>query len=272
MSTPTQVSRLKFTGSIPRNYDRYMGPMFFEEYAKEIADRVDVSKVKDALELSCGTGRVTNHLRKVLQASAKLIASDISQDMMDIAKERLSGEAIDWRSIDFTTIPLENSSVDLVVCSFAYMFAENKTEAFQEALRILRPGGMLILSTWDKMEFNQASSVFRQIVKTYLGDLLPETYKLPYSMHDPNKIREQLLQAGFSAVKIDVVEKNSVSETARDAAIGMVQGGSLYNEIVRKNPAWVEEITASVEKELSEKFGAAPMIAPMRALIAQAWK
>ena len=48
--------------------------------------------------------------------------------------------------------------------------------------------------------------------------------------------------------------------------------GSLYNEIIKLNPARLDEIKMSVEKELEEKYGAAPMVAPMRAIICQAWK
>ncbi len=39
-----------------------------------------------------------------------------------------------------------------------------------------------------------------------------------------------------------------------------------------RNPAWMEEIRALVEKELALKFGEAPMVAPMSAVISQAWK
>jgi hypothetical protein len=46
----------------------------------------------------------------------------------------------------------------------------------------------------------------------------------------------------------------------------------IYKEIKKRNPAWIEEIKIKVEKELAEKFGAAPMSAPMSAVISQAWK
>jgi len=262
----------RFTGQIPKFYDEYMGPMFFEDYAIEIANRIDPSTVQIALELSCGTGRVTNHIRRVLNSNAKLIASDISPDMLTIAKAKLKNSTIEWQSIDFTKIPFADNSLDLVVCSFGYMFAENKTSAFAEALRVLRPTGKLIISTWGKLEHNEASNVFRRTVKKYFGDSLPDTYKIPYSMHDSDAIRAHLLEAGFSKIEIDLVEKNSVSESAKKATTGMVQGGSLYNEIIKTNPAWVEQISEEVEKEFSEKYGAAPMSAPMKALIIQAQK
>ena len=246
--------------------------MFFEEYAIEVSSRIDPSSIQVALELCCGTGRVTNHLRKVMPASTKLVASDISPDMLAVAKEKLSRFNIDWRIIDFHQIPYEDNSFDLVVCCFGYMFAENKVKAFAESLRVLRPGGMLLLSTWDKLEYNEASHVFRKTVKKYFGDSLPETYKIPFSMHDPDAIKEQLLRAGFSKVKPEVVKKNSIGVSVKVAAYGLVHGGSLYDEIMKRNPAWLGEITSIVESELAEKYGVAPMVAPMRAIICQAWK
>jgi hypothetical protein len=41
---------------------------------------------------------------------------------------------------------------------------------------------------------------------------------------------------------------------------------------MKRNPAWMDEIMTAVEKELSEKYGSAPMRAPMSAIISQAWK
>jgi len=267
-STPTPI----FTGSIPSHYDDFLGPMFFEEYAIEVSLRIEPSSVQLALELCCGTGRVTNHLRKALPPSAKLVASDISPDMLAVAKKKLSSSNIDWQIIDLNKIPFDDNSIDLLVCCFGYMFATDKVAAFSESLRVLRPGGMLVLTTWDKLEHNEASQVFRKTIKKYFGDSLPETYKIPFSMPDPEVIKAHLLRAGFSRVNTDVVKKNSVCASAKEAAYGLVQGGSLYNEIMKQNPIWLGEITSIVESELTEKYGVAPMVAPMRAIVCQAWK
>lgn len=271
MTNQTQSAPI-FTGSIPLHYDQYQGPMFFEEYAIEVCSRINPTVVLAALELCCGTGRVTNHLSKTLLPSAKLVASDISTEMIAVAKEKLQGTAIDWQIIDAQKIPYDANSFDLVVCCFGYMFTPDRAKAFAEALRVLRHGGTLLISTWDKLERNEASFVFRSIAKKYLGDPLPGTYNLPFSLHDPASLKQELLTAGFSKVKVDLVEKKSICSTAKEATYGMVNGGTLYNEIIKRNPAWLPEISAAVEKELSEKYGVAPMVAPMRALITQAWK
>jgi ubiquinone/menaquinone biosynthesis C-methylase UbiE len=271
MNTNSPVTP-RFSGSVPANYDKYQGPFFFEPYAIEVANRIDSSVVNVALEIACGTGRVTRQLRKVLSTNAKLIATDLSPDMMAIAKEKLSSENIEWQVVDAQQLPFADNSIDLVVCCFGYMFVPDKVKAFSESLRVLRPGGTFLFATWDKLELNGASHLQRSIIKEYLGDSLNELYNFPFSMNDPEIIERLLKQAGFTKMKIEVVEKESVSESAKETAHGLVIGGTLYNEIINRNPMWVDEIILRVEKELTEKYGASPMRAPMRALICEAWK
>lgn len=253
-------------------YDQYLGPIFFEPYAVEIANRIDSSSVKLALELAAGTGRVTRHLRKQLSPSAKLIASDISEDMLQVAKEKLKEENIDWRIVDAQQLPFEDNSIDLVVCCFGLMFVHDRSKAVAEAYRILRPGGMFIFSTWDKLETVGASSVYRNIVRQYLTGPLPGSYDLPTSMHDESIVKPLLHDAGFSKISIEKVSKQSYCSSAKEAAEGLTMRGAIYHEIMLRRPESIEEIRELVEKELSEKYGAAPMVAPMSAVISQAWK
>lgn len=261
-----------FSGSIPEHYDQYLGPMFFEPYAIEISDRINASLVQFALEIGCGTGRVTRHLRNIIPPASKLVASDISEDMLTVAKEKLKGLDIDWQIIDAQQLPFDNNSIDLVVCSFGYMFVPDKLKAFAEVYRVLRPGGMLIFSTWDKLELNEASFAYRKIVKKFLGDSLPDSYNLPFSMNDQAAIKRILQDTGFSKIEIESVDKVSICQSAKEAANGLARGGSIYNEIIKHDPLLVEEIVKTLEAELVEKFGASPMNAPMKALVCQAWK
>jgi len=117
-----------------------------------------------------------------------------------------------------------------------------------------------------------ASNVYREIVKKYLPDPPPESYGLPFSMHNEVEIKKDLQQAGFSRIQIEKVKKLSQSNSAKEATEGLTQGGVIYNDIMSINPAWINEIKEQVEKELTEEFGSSPMIAPMSALITQAWK
>ena len=62
MAKPTSTAHSQFTASIPENYDRYLGPVIFEPFAKDLAERLGKAPSKNVLETACGTGIVTRHL------------------------------------------------------------------------------------------------------------------------------------------------------------------------------------------------------------------
>jgi ubiquinone/menaquinone biosynthesis C-methylase UbiE len=223
-----ETTQLQFTGSIPQNYDDFLGPMFFEPYAEDIGNVIGTLTIHNAFEIASGTGRLTRHLRNLLPATTRLIASDISEDMLAVAQSKLKGFDIDWKIIDAQSLPFEDNSFDLVVCYFGYMMVPDKEKAYAEAFRILKKGGMLVMATWDKLDSNEASYIFRMALKQYLGDTLPESYKVPFSMYDSELISTMLKRAGFSSVDSEKVGKKSVAENSEKAAYGLVRGGSLY--------------------------------------------
>ena len=66
-----------FAGSIPANYDRYLVPMYFEPYARDIANRIDIPNEGRVLELACGTGAVTKQLRASLANTVHIVSTDL---------------------------------------------------------------------------------------------------------------------------------------------------------------------------------------------------
>lgn len=265
-------NKIHFSGSIPENYDKYLGPIYFEPYAIDMASRFDPSTVEMALEIGSGTGRVTRQLRRSLDANAKLIASDLSEDMLNVARKELKGLDIEWQIIDAQSLPFEDNTFDLVVSCFAWMFVEDKAKAYSEVYRTLKPGGLFLLATWDSLESNGASEVFRKTVKKYFQDTLPKMYGLPFVYNDHDEIKGHLEDAGFTSVRIEQVKKPARADNARNAAIGLTQGSSLYNEIINHDPSWVDKIIDDVTEELSARYGHEPMIAPMSAVFAEGRK
>lgn len=270
--TSTKASSFNCPGEEAFKYDHFLGPLFFEPYAIEVAKRIDPSPVSIALEIAAGTGRVTRHIRERIPASAKLIASDISEGMLAEAKKKLGHFDIDWQIIDAQQLPFSDNSIDLVVCCFGYMFVTDKPKAFAEAYRVLRPGGVFLITTWDKLEHNAASYTSRALAEKYLEGPLPDSYNVAVSMSDEFVIRELLEEAGFLKIVIEKKEQFSVSPTANEAANSLVESGVVFREIRQGNPELIDDIKIKLEKDLSEKFGAAPMIAPMSAVISQCLK
>ena len=89
-----------FAGSVPANYDKYLGPILFEPYALDLVDRLRKEKLEHVLELACGTGRVTRHLVDLIAEDGSLVAADLNAGMLEVAKSKISSEKILWTVAD----------------------------------------------------------------------------------------------------------------------------------------------------------------------------
>ena len=74
---------------MPARYERYLGPLLFEPYALDLADRLRGFDGR-LLETAAGTGIVTRTLARTLPTTAAIVATDISQPMLDQAAQILT--------------------------------------------------------------------------------------------------------------------------------------------------------------------------------------
>jgi hypothetical protein len=83
---------LRFAGSIPDIYDRYLVPLLFAGYATDLASRVAALHPVRVLEIVAGTGVVTRAMARALPGVA-LVATDLNQPMLDRAMAMVSVSA-----------------------------------------------------------------------------------------------------------------------------------------------------------------------------------
>ena len=243
-----------FTGTIPANYENYLGPFLFEPYALDIVSRLPDKKYNDILEIACGTGRVTNYLVESVEHDT-ITATDLNPDMIDVAKEMVKDKNILWKQADAMALPFADRSFDLVIMQFGLMFFPDKQKGLNEMYRVVRRGGKVIFNTWDKPEAVPAIYTGRKIIENFLEDNLPVFYDVPYSMHDENELRRLTETAGFKEIKITLVKKEGISSSAEQLATGIVKGNPIYLTITEKDPQLINIIENEIAKELTAKFG-----------------
>ena len=260
-----------FAGSIPANYERYLGPFLFEPYALDLISRLQDKKYADILEIACGTGRVTAHLSKSVKHDT-LTATDLNPDMITVAKEIVRNNSIKWMPADAMLLPFDDSSFDLVVMQFGIMFFPDKEKGLKEVYRVLRPGGKLIYSTWNKVETVKAIHEGRVVIESYFGDNPPIFYNVPFSMYDDRELTTITRRAGFKNITTTLVKKEGFSPSASDLAKGIVEGNPIYMAIVERDASLVNPITEHVEKVLTEKFGDKDLRSPLEAWVVEGVK
>jgi ubiquinone/menaquinone biosynthesis C-methylase UbiE len=103
------------------------------------------------LGLGAGTGETGFEAAVILGEGGRLISSDLSPEMVEVARRRateLGLSSVDYRVIDAERIELGADSVDGVLCQSTYMLVDDPATALAETRRVLRPGGRVALSAW----------------------------------------------------------------------------------------------------------------------------
>lgn len=258
----------KFTGYIPDVYENYFVPLLFAPYATDLAQRVVATQPEHVLEIAAGTGVVTRELDAALPDTTSLIATDLNQAMLDRAKSATkSRHSIIWRQADAMQLPFPDESFDAIVCQFGVMFFPEKAKAFAETRRVLRPGGVFIFNTWDRIEDNElAETVMHAMAQHFPDNPAAFFARIPHGYYDTPIVARDLAYGGFTATpEITTLALRARAASAHDAAVAFCQGSPLRNEIEERTPGGVDAATEAAKAAIVARFGRGSIDAKMQA-------
>jgi ubiquinone/menaquinone biosynthesis C-methylase UbiE len=262
-----------FVGSIPQYYDGGLGPVIFVDYAAEMARRAAVLKPKRVLETAAGTGIVTRHLRDMLPADASLTATDLNPPMLEVAKTKFKpGEAVEFKPADAQELPFADASFDVVVCQFGIMFFPDRGKGYQEAFRVLSPGGRYLFSVWDSHRRNPFGRIAHETAGRFFPVDPPQFYRVPFSCHEIDPVKEALADAGFSDIDVSVVSRTKEIADPSGFARAMVFGNPLLDQIKARGGVDPEDVIAANLDGLKREFGSERMRMPLQAIMFSARK
>lgn len=261
-----------FAGSVPENYDRYMVPLIFHQYASDIARRAASLSPGAVLEIAAGTGVVTRALAPGLSSDARYVVTDLNQPMLDFAALRQGVDSrITWRQADALALPFEDAAFDLVCCQFGAMFFPDRVSAYREAKRVLKPGGHFLFNVWDRIEENVfADDVTNALAKMFPADPPRFMARTPHGYHDKERIRHDVEEAGFSAVTIETRAEHSRASSAYIPAVAYCQGTLLRNEIEARDPGKLAAATDYVASVITSRHGSGEVAAKIQAHVIMA--
>jgi ubiquinone/menaquinone biosynthesis C-methylase UbiE len=126
-----------------------------------IVEQVVSNGPKVVLDLGCGTGALAIPIAQRLN-TARVVGVDGDAEVLDIARSKPGGEAVEWIEGLADEVPLEDATVDSVVTSLVlhHLPLTTKLAALSEARRVLRPDGQLVLADWAKPQDPVMSAAF----------------------------------------------------------------------------------------------------------------
>ena len=198
-----EQARLAF-GRAAASYDGMA--VLQREIGRRMAERLDLVKLvpQRLLDAGCGTGMETALLMK-RYPKAQVLALDFAEPMLRHTRKRGGW----WRKPlclcgDLEALPLADHSVDLVWSNLALQWMNDLGAAFREALRVLRPGGLFMFSSFGPDTLKELRAAWAAVDGASHVSPFPD-------MHD---VGDLLLQARFADPVMDVEQ---LTLTYRDA-------------------------------------------------------
>jgi 2-polyprenyl-3-methyl-5-hydroxy-6-metoxy-1,4-benzoquinol methylase len=171
------------------------GQARFHRRAKWITQHADLKSGIYALEIGCGTGNFTEHFA---DSGAKLLALDISEDLLELARHRNLPDTVQFVCHPFETLDMP-STFDAIIGS-SVLHHLDITVALTGILHLLKPGGVIAFAEPNML--NPQVMLQKNIpwIKKRMGDTPDETA----FFH--RQIQSLLQHVGFEKIKVSPLD------------------------------------------------------------------
>ncbi len=186
-------------------YDRTSKPQ--QRWANEVIARlIGVERDATVLDVGCGTGRVTEHLARLVPGG-RVLAIDASEDMVALARERL-GERAEVRRCDVLDLDLD-AEVDVVFSTATLHWVTDHDALWPVLARALKPGGKLEIQCGGEGNIATVRAVIDDAAAAVGADLGGFS---PWTFASPQDTERRLHDAGFTEVKCWLADEPAFPE------------------------------------------------------------
>ena len=158
------------------------------------------------LDIGCGTAQTTRDAARAASAGSAL-GIDLSSRMLDYARQRATDEGVNnvtFAQADAQIHPFDAGSYDVAISRSAAMFFGDHVAAFRNIGTALRPGGRLVLVTWQPLAGNEWIREISGALAAGRNLPVPQPDAPgPFALSDPDRVRDVLTGAGFTDIDLN---------------------------------------------------------------------
>lgn len=166
------------------------------------------------LDIAGGTGDLTEQFAKRVGAQGEVVLADINDAMLSVGREKLRNRGVvgnvSYVQADAEQLPFADDSFDVITIAFGLRNVTDKSRALRSMLRVLKPGGRLLVLEFSK----PVQPLLNQVYDFYSFNLLPKMGQLvagdadsyqylaeSIRMHpDQETLKGMMVDAGFDNV------------------------------------------------------------------------
>ena len=137
-----------------------------------------VRKGHKVLDIAGGTGDLAAKFSKIVGSEGSVVLADINESMLKVGRDRLIDrgitENVTFSQADAQYLPFPDNTFNVITIAFGLRNVTDKNMALRSMLRVLKPGGKLLILEFSK----PTSSLLSKIYDTYSFNVLPRLGKV----------------------------------------------------------------------------------------------
>ncbi len=224
-----ESDRGQVTGTAAEIYEDFFVPALFREWAPRVVDAARIQPGWRVLDVACGTGILARTVAERVGAKGSVIGLDLNEGMLEVARRKAPN--IEWRQGRAEALPFDTHVFDATVSQFGLMFFEDRRAALQEMIRVLRPGGHLVVAVWDSLENTPGYATVVALLQRLFGGKVADALRAPFVLGDLQLLQSLLTQAGIPDAEITVEKGTARFPSIRSWMYTDVKGWTLADMI-----------------------------------------
>lgn len=186
----------------------------FEEGGRAISDRMvtlaGIEAGHRVLDIASGPGDPGLVAAERVGATGHVALTDISGEMLDVARRRASSRGLDhvsFHETDAEALSVDGGPFDAVISRWGFMFFPDRAAVLNAVKGHLNPGGRLVAAVWGSPAKVPMISAAHRVIMEAL-DLTPPPAGTPgvFALADPTPFVAELEAAGFSEIEVEDVD------------------------------------------------------------------
>ena len=187
-------------------------------WRRRAARATQLSAGGSALDVACGSGKLTAELARVVGQQGHVVGLDFSAQMLEVA--RRDHPAIEFIEGDALDLPFDDASFDATTIAFGLRNLADPIKGLREMLRMVRPGGRAVILEFVRPPGGPVGGAYRLYLRTLLPAIggaisgQPSAYRYLSDTVDsyrtPDELRAMAAAAGWSGVSYEGLAMGTV--------------------------------------------------------------